>query len=67
MVFNMGVATLRKKFPSFCKAVKDKDYLRASLEMTYNNGLKPESGFCDYYLQTKSRAKRLIERMQKLV
>lgn len=66
MMFNLGETKIKKLFPSFVKAVSTSDYKRAALEMTYNNGLKPESGFCDWYLQTKSRAKRLVARMEAL-
>jgi hypothetical protein len=66
MVFNMGQPKVSKKFPSFILAIRDRNYKRASLEMKYNNGLRPAEGFCDWYLQTKDRAKRLIARMEVL-
>ncbi|MBP7710783.1 MAG: hypothetical protein KA100_06930 [Rickettsiales bacterium] len=66
MVFNLGETKIRKLFPSFAKAVAACDYKRAALEMKFNDGLKPEKGNCDWYLQTKDRAKRLVARMEAL-
>ncbi|NBV06676.1 MAG: hypothetical protein EBS06_05510 [Proteobacteria bacterium] len=66
MVFNLGQPKLSKLFPSFIQAIKDRNYKRAALEMKYNNGLKPEQGLCDWYVQTKDRAKRLVNRMETL-
>jgi lysozyme len=66
MVFNLGETKIRKLFPSFVDAVTRSDYKRAALEMQFNNGLKPESGHCAWYLQTKGRAKRLVARMEAL-
>jgi len=64
MIFNLGETKMIKLFPSFVKAIAASDYKRAALEMKFNNGLKPELGNCDWYLQTKDRAKRLVARME---
>lgn len=66
MMFNLGQPKIQKLFPSFVKAIAACDYKRAALEMKFNIGLKPDQGECDWYLQTKDRAKRLVSRMEAL-
>ena len=63
MMFNMGRTKIKNLFPSMCKAIRDKNYKRAVLEMTYNYGLHPERGYCAWYIEVGLRSKRLVKRM----
>jgi lysozyme len=55
MMFNLGLTRL-SKFKNFCKAIKDKNYKKASLEMVDSA----------WYRQVPNRAKRLVKRMENL-
>ena len=64
MSFNMGQAGVGK-FAGMLKAIKDKDYKRAALEMEFTNPDKDisEEGWTPWRTQVPTRAASLINRM----
>ena len=62
LLFNMGINKV-KKFPSMIKALKNKEWKRASLELKYAN---VEKGILsNYYQQVGQRAVDNVERLEK--
>lgn len=55
MMFNLGLTRL-SKFKNFCKAIRERNYKKASLEMIDSA----------WYRQVPNRAKRLVKRMESL-
>lgn len=55
MMFNLGL-TRFSKFKNFCKAIRERNYKKASLEMVDSA----------WYRQVPNRAKRLVKRMENL-
>jgi lysozyme len=62
VMFNMGMYKIRKKFPSFCKAVNAQNWQRAADELKYSNGLT-KNRLSDYYIQVGERADRVISKL----
>ena len=63
MAFQIGGFGIQRKFPSFVKAVKDKDYNRAAEEMLWSNGLKKQRRSA-WWKQTKGRCEEMAEKMR---
>lgn len=65
MMFNLGLSKMLKLFKQFRQDLISKNFKMAAKEMQYNDGRNPSKGECDWYKQTKGRAKRLVLRMNK--
>ena len=63
MAYQMGGYKIQKKFPSFVKAMKEKDYDRAADEMLWSNGLRKERRSA-WYKQTPERCQEMADRMR---
>ena len=64
MAFQLGGEGVRRKFPSFVKAVKSEDWERAADEMLWSNGLKKQRR-SQWYKDTPDRCQLMADRMRK--
>ena len=63
MAFQMGGYGVRKKFPSFMKAVKAEDWDRAADEMMWSNGLKKQKR-SQWWHDSSERCELMAEKMR---
>lgn len=62
MSFQVGGYGVQRKFPSFCEAVKGKDWQRAADEMMWSNGLKKQRRSA-WHKQTATRCEEAADMM----
>ena len=63
MAFQLGGPGVRRKFPSFVKAVHAEDWNRAADEMVWSNGLTKQKR-SQWYIDTPGRAQEMSDRMR---